>query len=61
MDNDRETVPGTTSVRADEYRPPTLTVIGDIGEVVMGVPGSTWDQQGYADPIFEFQSDGEEV
>ena len=44
-----------------DYDPPTLTVIGNIREVVMGVPGSAWDHQGYSDPIFEFQPDGDEA
>lgn len=43
-----------------DYEPPTLTAIGNIREVVMGVPGAAWDNHGYSDPIFEFQPDGEE-
>jgi hypothetical protein len=61
MDSNRDNVRPAESARADEYQPPTLTVIGDIREVVMGVPGYAWDNQGYSEPIFEFQSDGEEA
>ena len=44
----------------NDYDPPTLTLIGDIRELVMGVPGVAADNHGYSDPIFEFQPDGEE-
>jgi hypothetical protein len=59
--NDDKVRPAETARRAGDYDPPTLTVIGDIRELVMGVPGAAWDHQGYSDPLFEFQADGEET
>jgi hypothetical protein len=61
MDSNRNNVRQGESERADEYRPPTLTLIGNIQEVVLGVPGYAWDHNGYSEPIFEFQPDGEEA
>ena len=62
MEQHDDTVRRAETMRgADEYVPPTLTVIGDVRHVVMGVPGAAWDHQGYSDPIFEFQADGEET
>ena len=62
MEHNHDTLRGAERVRAaDDYDPPTLTVIGDIRQVVMGVPGAAWDHNGYSEPIFEFQADGEET
>ena len=61
MDSNHEHVRQAESAPGADYNPPTLTVIGDIREVVLGVPGVAWDHNGYSDPIFEFQADGEEA
>ena len=42
-----------------EFEAPELTVIGDAGDVVLGVPLSGWDHRGFSAPSFEFESDDE--
>jgi hypothetical protein len=41
------------------YEPPTLNLVGDAREVVLGIPMSGWDWRGYTMVQFEFESDEE--
>jgi hypothetical protein len=41
------------------YQAPSLTVIGRVNDVVLGVIGSGDDNLGYSRPEFEFEADGE--
>ena len=42
---------------AVEFEPPTLTVIGEARDVVLGIPHAGWDWRGWAVLQFEFESD----
>lgn len=42
-----------------EFEVPELTVIGEAGDVVLGVPFSGLDYRGMSSPEFEFESDEE--
>ena len=42
-----------------EFEAPELTVIGEAGDVVLGMPVSGWDHRGLTAPEFEFKADEE--
>ena len=42
-----------------DFEAPELTVIGEAGDVVLGVPFSGFDHRGLTAPEFEFKADDE--
>jgi len=58
MKNDQASQHSDDTEQIPAYEPPTLTVVGNEGDVVQGVPMSGWDRRGYSAAEFEFQEDG---
>ena len=53
--------PDRDAVGNGEYEAPELTVVGQVGDVVLGIPGGGFDgPNGMTEPQFEFEADSED-
>jgi hypothetical protein len=52
------TLPESSAASATPYERPTVTLVGDAAEVVLGLPGEGWDGPfGMSEAQFEFEAD----
>ena len=46
-----------TNATSQDFEAPQVTIVGEVADVVQGIPFSGWDHRGMLAPEFEFESD----